>query len=76
MRVKELNNKLARVAWSPYNLNASYIACATAAEQSDLTVGINSTLDLLQFDLSNPSTDLEVVKSIRIESRYIVNLML
>ena len=69
MRVKELNNKLARVAWSPYNVYPSYIACATASEQSDLTVGINSTLDLLQFDLSNPSTDLDVVKSIRIESR-------
>ena len=69
MRVKELNNKLARIACSPYNIYPQYIACATAAEQSDLTVGTNSTLDLLQLDLANQSNDLEIVKSINIESR-------
>jgi protein transport protein SEC31 len=69
MRVKELNNKLARIACSPYNVYPAYIAAATASEQSDLTIGINSTIDLLHLDLSNSNTDLEIVKSINIESR-------
>jgi hypothetical protein len=35
MKVKELNNKLAHVCWSPHKVYPSYIACGTAAEQLD-----------------------------------------
>ncbi len=39
MRVKELNNKLAHVCWSPYTIYPSYIASGTAAEQQDSSTG-------------------------------------
>jgi WD40 repeat protein len=68
MRVKEYN-KLARIACSPYSVYPAYIACATASEQSDLTIGINSTIDLLKLDLSNTQTELDIAKSLQIESR-------
>lgn len=73
MRVKEYNNRLAHVCWSPCSTYPSYIACGSAAEQSDSSNKTNSTLELLKFDLSNPSIELELSGSITTESRYFIN---
>lgn len=73
MRVKEYNNRLAHVCWSPYSTYPSYIASGSAAEQSDSSNKTNSTLELLKFDLSNPSIELELSGSLTTESRYLIN---
>jgi len=70
MRVKEYNNRLAHVCWSPCTISPSYIACGSAAEQSDSSTKTNSTLELLKLDLSNPSNELELAGSINTEARY------
>lgn len=64
MRVKDFKNKLVRIACSPSY--PPYIACATADQQ---TFGTNLTLDLLQIDIGNQCNDLDIVKSINIESK-------
>jgi len=70
MRVKELNNKVAHVAWSPQHIHPTYIAAGTAAEQLDSSFNSRAQLDLLKLDLSNPSTDLDVSASIETETRF------
>lgn len=70
MRVKEYNNRLAHVCWSPCSTYPPYIACGSAAEKSDSSSKTNSTLELLELNLTNPSIELELSGSIITESRY------
>jgi hypothetical protein len=35
MKIKEFNNKLAHIAWSPAKISPVYLASGTAAEQVD-----------------------------------------
>lgn len=35
MRVKEINNKVAHIAWSPSNIYPNYIVAGSAAENPD-----------------------------------------
>ena len=70
MRVKELNNKVAHVAWSPQVIYPTYIAAGTAAEQLDSSFSTKAHLELLKLDLTNPSTDLEVSASLETDTRF------
>jgi protein transport protein SEC31 len=70
MRLKEANNKIAHIAWSPSTTYPSYIASGTAAEQFDSSFSTKSSLDLLKLDLANPSTELELDGSIVTEARF------
>ena len=49
MRLKEANNKIAHIAWSPSTTYPSYIASGTAAEQFDSSFSTKSSLDLLKL---------------------------
>jgi protein transport protein SEC31 len=69
MRVKELNNKIAYIAWSPAQIHPCYMAAGTASQQLDNS-NSSSSLDLIKLDLSNASADLEVTASYKSESRF------
>ena len=71
MKIKESNNKIAHIAWSPASLYPSYIASGTAADQADSSsFSTKATLDFLKIDLSNPNQELEQAASIATESRF------
>ena len=71
MRVKELNNKVAHVVWSPLTVCPwSYIAAGTASEQLDASFSTKSHLELLKLDVTNPSGDLEVSGAVESPSRF------
>ena len=70
MRVKELNNKIAHVVWSPSTIYPTYIAAGTASEQLDASIGTKPQLELFKLDLANPSVELETSGSIVSEARF------
>lgn len=71
MKIKESNNKIAHVAWSPAQIYPAYIVSGTAAEQLDSSFSTKSTLDILKLDLTNFNTDLEVAGTINTDSRFL-----
>lgn len=70
MKIKEINNKMAQVAFSPSSLNPIYLASGTASDQNDLNTNARPTLDLYQVDLSSPSSELTLHGSFETESCF------
>lgn len=70
MKIKEINNKMAQVAFSPGSLYPIYLASGTALDQNDLSANVRPTLDLYQLDVSDPSPELSLCGSTETESRF------
>ncbi|CAF0785032.1 unnamed protein product [Brachionus calyciflorus] len=70
MKIKEINNKIANVAFSPANLYPIYVASGTASEQNDSNYNIHPTIELYKLDISSASNELELCGSVETESRF------
>ncbi|XP_050011609.1 protein transport protein Sec31A isoform X25 [Alexandromys fortis] len=69
MKLKEVD-RTAMQAWSPAQNHPIYLATGTSAQQLDATFSTNASLEIFEFDLSDPSLDMKSCATFSSSHRY------
>ncbi|XP_060043948.1 protein transport protein Sec31A isoform X14 [Erinaceus europaeus] len=69
MKLKEVD-RTAMQAWSPAQNHPIYLATGTSAQQLDATFSTNASLEIFEFDLSDPSLDMKSCATFSSLHRY------
>nr|XP_048282768.1 protein transport protein Sec31A isoform X26 [Myodes glareolus] len=69
MKLKEID-RTAMQAWSPAQNHPIYLATGTSAQQLDATFSTNASLEIFEFDLSDPSLDMKSCATFSSSHRY------
>ncbi|XP_059241982.1 protein transport protein Sec31A isoform X4 [Mustela nigripes] len=69
MKLKEVD-RTAMQAWSPAQNHPIYLATGTSAQQLDATFSTSASLEIFEFDLSDPSLDMKSCATFSSSHRY------
>ncbi|XP_057628791.1 protein transport protein Sec31A isoform X17 [Chionomys nivalis] len=69
MKLKEID-RTAMQAWSPAQNHPIYLATGTSAQQLDATFSTSASLEIFEFDLSDPSLDMKSCATFSSSHRY------
>ncbi|XP_056592252.1 protein transport protein Sec31A isoform X2 [Triplophysa dalaica] len=69
MKLKEIN-RTAIQAWSPEQQHPIYLAAGTSAQQLDATFSTNASLEIFEFDLTDPTLAMKSCGSFSSPHRY------
>ncbi|KAM7155711.1 protein transport protein Sec31A isoform 3-T4 [Molossus nigricans] len=69
MKLKEID-RTAMQAWSPAQNHPIYLATGTSAQQLDATFSTSASLEIFEFDLSDPSLDMKSCAAFSSSHRY------
>lgn len=71
MKIKELQ-KTVNITWSPAQLSPIYLAAGTAAQQIDVSINSQATLELYSINLADPGYDMVLKGSQVSPYRYVL----
>lgn len=72
MKIKELQ-KTVNIAWSPAQLDSIHLAAGTAAQQIDVSINSQASLELYSINLGDPGYDMVLKGSQASSYRYVSN---